>query len=325
MLPVPPPVPGVTWRPVALDDVSGVAACVRASEIADAVPEVTNEDLTRDELEDVTLPTDSILGVDPAGTVVAFGTVARWPGATRMHRVTMWGRVHPEHRRDDIADFVIAWMATRGRQLLAGLDDGLPRHVGDSVHEHVTHWRERLERHGFTITRWYLEMARDLATPPPSVDPVAGVVIREWDAADDDAVRSAHNEAFTDHWGSNPIAEDRWHAWITGSRWFRPDLSFVAWAGEEIAGYSLGYVYPDDVAVRGRTEAWVGQLGTRRPWRRRGVAAALLAMTMEAAAAAGLERVMLGVDAENPTGAVGVYERVGFHAERRWVYYTIEP
>ncbi len=324
MLPAPPDVPGVEWRPITIDDAPGIAACVRAAEVADDVPEVTNEALARDELEDVALPTDSILGVDAGGTVVAFGTVSSWPAATRMHRVTMWGRVHPEHGNDDVADFVIAWMAARGRQLLAGLDDGLPRHVGDSVHEHVTHWRERLERHGFQVTRWYLEMARDLAVAAPVLAPPSGVEIGPWEAGADDAVRLAHNDAFTDHWGSNPISEDRWHAWITGSRWFRPDLSFVARAGGQIAGYTLGYVYPDDVEVRNRTEGWVGQLGTRRPWRRQGVAGALLARTMEAAAAAGLDCLMLGVDAENPTGAVGVYERLGFRTERRWVYYTTE-
>ncbi len=324
MLPTPPATPGVAWRPITMDDAAAVAACVRAAEIADDVPEFTNEDLTLDELGDVDLATDSVLGVVADGTVVAFGTVQRWPGATRMHRVMMWGRVHPEHRSDEIADFAVAWMAARGRQLLAGLDDGLPRHVGDSVHEHVTHWRERLERHGFAVTRWYLEMGRDLAGPLPPVTLPAGMLLEPWAADADEAVRLAHNEAFVDHWGSNPISEDRWHAWITGSRWFRPDLSVVARAGDEIAGYSLGYVYPDDVEVRGRTEAWVGQLGTRRAWRRQGVAGALLAHTMAAARDAGLDRVMLGVDAENPTGAVGVYERVGFRTERRWVYYTIE-
>ncbi len=305
-------------------DVPAVTACVRAAELADDVPEVTNEELTRDELEDVDLPTDSIVGAAEDGTVVAFGTVQLWPAATRMHRVTMWGRVHPDHRTDEIADFTVAWMAARGRQLVAHLDDGLPSYVGDSVHEHVAHWRERLERHGFAVKRWYLEMARHLTDPLPQVELPAGVDVVPWIAEADAAVRLTHNEAFVDHWGSNPISEDRWHAWITGSRWFRPDLSFVARAAGEIAGYSLGYVYPDDVEVRGRTEAWVGQLGTRRRWRRRGVAGALLARTMEAAATGGLEYLMLGVDAENPTGAVGVYERVGFRPERRWVYYAIE-
>ncbi len=320
----PPALPGVTWRPLTLDDVAAVTACVRAAEIADDIPEVTAPEMTRDELEDIgaALATDTIGGFDDAGAAVGFGTVYLRPGGTRSHRVAMWGAAQPSH--EPVEDFVVRWMAERGRQLVAELDDGLPRYVGDSVHEHVAHRRELLERHGFSLTRWFFEMGRAAAEPVPATPLPPGLTLRPWTAADDEAVRLAHNEAFEDHWGSNPITADRWDAWISGSRWFRPGLSFVAAAGGDIVGYSLGYVYPDDVDVRGRTEAWVGQLGTRRAWRRQGVAGALLARTIEAARDAELDHVMLGVDSESRTGAVGLYERVGFRTERRWVYYSIE-
>jgi ribosomal protein S18 acetylase RimI-like enzyme len=128
-----------------------------------------------------------------------------------------------------------------------------------------------------------------------------------------------HNEAFLDHWGSEPLTPEIWNHEFVGDPFFRGDLSFVVLDGAEIAGYTVNYVVESDWQAAGIREGWVGQLGVRRPWRKRGVATALLVRSMEAFRAAGLEAATLGVDAENPTGALGVYERVGFRPIRRSV------
>jgi ribosomal protein S18 acetylase RimI-like enzyme len=110
-----------------------------------------------------------------------------------------------------------------------------------------------------------------------------------------------------------------WNHAFVGDPFFRGDLSFVVLDGEEIAGYTLNYVVESDWGAAGVREGWVGQLGVRRPWRKRGLATALLVRSMEAFRTADLEAATLGVDAENPTGALGVYERVGFRPIRRSV------
>jgi ribosomal protein S18 acetylase RimI-like enzyme len=65
------------------------------------------------------------------------------------------------------------------------------------------------------------------------------------------------------------------------------------------------------------TYGWINVLGVRAPWRRRGIAIALLARTFADFEARGATRVGLGVDAENPTGAVGLYERAGMSVSQR--------
>jgi ribosomal protein S18 acetylase RimI-like enzyme len=97
---------------------------------------------------------------------------------------------------------------------------------------------------------------------------------------------------------------------------FLPELSSIAFDGDEIAGYVLGYRDADP------TRLYIGQVGARRPWRRRGLAAALLSQVLHSARAAGKDFASLGVDADSPTGAVGVYERVGFTVEARAVTYS---
>ena len=66
-------------------------------------------------------------------------------------------------------------------------------------------------------------------------------------------------------------------------------------------------------------EAWIGQLGTRAAWRRRGLASLLLATALTAFRDAGYERAALDVDSENATGALGLYERLGFIVSHRSV------
>jgi ribosomal protein S18 acetylase RimI-like enzyme len=55
----------------------------------------------------------------------------------------------------------------------------------------------------------------------------------------------------------------------------------------------------------------------RRPWRRRGLAAALVGRSLALLRDRGMTSAWLGVDADNPTGALGVYERAGFEVHLR--------
>ena len=84
---------------------------------------------------------------------------------------------------------------------------------------------------------------------------------------------------------------------------YDPSLWLLARDGDEIAGISLCDLDPD--------EGWIGVLGVRRPWRRRGLATALLYQSFRDIRERGKPRAVLGVDAANPTGATQLYESVG--------------
>jgi ribosomal protein S18 acetylase RimI-like enzyme len=57
--------------------------------------------------------------------------------------------------------------------------------------------------------------------------------------------------------------------------------------------------------------AWISILGVRRDWRRHGLGEALLRQGFRDLAERGRRRIVLGVDAENTTGAMRLYTRVG--------------
>ena len=177
---------------------------------------------------------------------------------------------------------------------------------------------------GFERLRFYFEMRRplgELATSPRAVAPPLRIV--PYDFAYDDAARAAHNEAFRDHFASHELDAETWHRWVTGHQAFRADCSYLVFDGDEIAGYVLNSIHPDDWPGLGFTEGWTHQLGVRRPWRGRGVATVLLDLSAAAFASEGLDFAALDVDAENPTGALGLYESQGYHRDKTRVAWSL--
>ena len=148
----------------------------------------------------------------------------------------------------------------------------------------------------------------------PAVEIPEGFRVVPYSEAIGPALHAAHTEAFADHWGYQARPFENWAPGAIHSDVFRGDLSRVAFDGNDIAAYVLAYD-----GVEG--SVYFGQVGTRRPWRKRGLAGALLSASVRAAAATGKTQASLGVDADSPTGAVGVYERLGFRTRHQVVVY----
>jgi ribosomal protein S18 acetylase RimI-like enzyme len=179
-----------------------------------------------------------------------------------------------------------------------------------------------LERSGFEVERYYNAMERPL-DEAPRVAPVPGIELVPFTWDRDDEVRRAHNAAFTEHHGSSERDEPAWRSWFTGQKAFRPELSVLALADGAVAGYVLAYVYEADTRATGVRTAHLGQIGVLPAARGRGVASAAIAAALRAAADDGCGRAALDVDTENSTGALALYERVGFRTTRvrtAWAY-----
>ncbi|MFW2382568.1 MAG: GNAT family N-acetyltransferase, partial [Acidimicrobiales bacterium] len=94
----------------------------------------------------------------------------------------------------------------------------------------------------------------------------------------------------------------------------RLDLSFVAFDGEEMVAYCLNGHYPADEELTGRRDGWIDSICTLASHRGKGIASGLIVHSLHAFSAAGLNSSMLGVDSDNPTGAYGIYERLGYRS-----------
>jgi len=156
----------------------------------------------------------------------------------------------------------------------------------------------------------------EVADPIPLMEPAEGLEVVPFEDKYEKALYHAHMEAFLDHWGFQTRPQEEWRKRFDSAD-FRPQQSFlVLTPGREIAGYLLSMAFADPSRMTMAT------IGTRRPWRRKGVATALMAAALGAYREAGVTTANLGVDTANPSGAVGVYERMGFRAMHKAVTFS---
>jgi mycothiol synthase len=259
---------------------------------------------------------DTRLLVTADGVLTAAGVVATPPAGG--FRVDLYGGVDPSWRGRGVGRDLFAWQVARAQEIHRATAPDADWKVEASALVADETATRLFERFGFRVARYYFEMLAPAGPDAAKVAPLpADLRVVTYEPRHEKALYDTHMEAFSDHWGYQKREFENWTMFTTRNELFRPDLSRIAFDGDEIASYVLAYDDADPDRV------YIGQVGTRRPWRRRGLAGALLADVLTATAAAGTGFVYLGVDADSPTGAVGVYERVGFEVEAKSVSYQL--
>jgi ribosomal protein S18 acetylase RimI-like enzyme len=131
------------------------------------------------------------------------------------------------------------------------------------------------------------------------------------------AIWEAECEAFRDHWGNEAVDESDFARWSDARRpTFQPHLWQVAWDGDQVAGMIRNYIDHETNAHFNRQRGYTEDISVRRPWRRRGLARALLARSLRVLRDEGMSEAALGVDTANPSGALRLYEDMGFRTVR---------
>lgn len=342
---------GLRWRPATVEDAQIVVDMANAMYEADDAPFRESVDEARAELAAPwrDLETDSLLGFDEAGELRATAIIEAPPGDETTVRTYCFGGVHPARRGEGIGRELFAWQLARARQILASSGKDLPARIAAFAEDDAPEPRHRMYAHaGLEPRRFYADLKRPLDgdAPIPHVELTGSLRLAPWSEALDDAARLAHNDAFRDHWGSEPQTMAQW---TNGRSEFAPEWSFVvvddapdvealladprtdaatAEALREgaplVAGYALNSRYAADFPVRGYSFGYTDVLGTRRAYRGRKAALAALAASMRAFADDGMQAAVLDVDTENPSGAHGLYASLGYVKEHGSRMYSIE-
>ena len=169
------------------------------------------------------------------------------------------------------------------------------------------------EDRGYEKRRESLTMEIGFDELPPEGD-FGELELRSYRDDDHDAVIAALNDAFSEDPFWQHVTPARFKERFLGRRDFDPTLWLLAWDGDQLAGFALNHPeFGTDIEL-----GLVNWLGVRKPWRRRGLAEALLKQSFRELFTRGKHRTALGVDAQNVTGALRLYERVGMHVTRRY-------
>ena len=321
---IPGPLQEFIWRPITRSDSVAMNTLLLAVEAHDQRGWVdTLEDRERNIDDPESNPaTDSLAAFLPDGQLIAYGWVFTPPASETQCISFLDGVVHPDYRGRGLGTYILEWTEHRGRQIQNGIPGAQTRFLRLNTNQHLPDSQKLFEQQGFQPVRYYYRMRRDLSQPIPEVQLPGHLQLQTWNSDFNSAALQVVNETFEDHWGNIPLNEEHFQTWIIQHEYFRPQLSFMVMDGHEIAGLTINKIKVAENEANGAQEGWIGTLGVRRAWRRQGVASAILCASMRAFKAAGMETVGLTVDSDNLTGALRIYERLGFFVVRQINQYS---
>lgn len=302
-------------RPFRWDDLPIIAAIANRQYAAQGSDDHVTETEIREYYTspEITPESDVIVVTDPTDRVIAFAEIEMGYDSHRCWseigiEPAFWGRGIGSHLIQTTEAMLRARLSSRfGEDSAVGLE----RHCNHNA----APVRAFFEQHGYRHIRSFYRMMIDLDAVDPAIPVMLpdGFAFRPVTPEQFPMIYAAQQEAFRDHWGSETYPYEEWLHWFVNHANARVDLWRIVWSGDHIAALSTNRVYSDDQPDLG----WVSQLATRRPYRKQGLASALLHESFRAFKTAGFARVGLGVDASSLTGAVGVYERAGMHIVRQ--------
>lgn len=237
----------------------------------------------------------------------------------------IFGVVHPDHWGRGIGSHTVSWAEERASSALEKCELDLRVAPRSGMVALNKAGKDLFERLGWKHIRSFYRMVTDLNAAPEVPQLPAGISIRPYDPETElEAVYHTMWEAFRDHFGvivppfEKGFAEFK-HSLIEVPG-YDPRFWFVAMNGDQMVGISICQPVDDEDPDCG----WVNELGVLRPWRQHGIGYALLKHSFAAFYAAGRKRAGLGVDSQNLTGALRLYERAGMKVARQFDQYEKE-
>ena len=319
-----PAIPNLRFRPYrGAEDLPAMLRVYSAAHAADGLEEVTT-------LEQITLNYATLVNCDPTrdvvlaevdGELVAYSRVF-WSELVEGGRSYQnFGFVHPDWRRSGIGGAMHRHNEKRLREIAAGHPEVEPKWFESEGVDADPGNTALLLASGYAPARFFYDMvlpSLDEVTESPMPD---GIDLRPASRDQYRTVWLAAAEAFRDHWGATEWTQEDWTRFEADPANADPGLWRIGWDGDEVAGIVQTTVPAEENEEHGRARVYVAWVAVRRPWRRRGLARALLASSLVGARAAGFTSANLGVDSDSPTGATGLYASLGFAPEKTFTTY----
>jgi len=305
-------------RAAHLDDVAQVAALWNdCSNAMIGLDETTPEKLAMQwETPGFDLRKSAMVILTTDGTAV--GCVVVWDEESLPVNIWIEGRVHPDYEKQGLGTQLMLWAEARANHVLPRVPSDIQVAMVTGTESTYSPARKLLQDLGFKMVREFWTMVAHFESPPEPPQWPVGMSVRPMRKAELGDVVHAARDSFRDHYGyvEQPFQQEfeQWQHKISRYDQYDPSLWFLAVEGDQIAGVSLCRPKSDEDPDMG----WVSVLGVRRPWRRRGVALALLQHAFAGFFDRGTLKVGLGVDAESLTGATGLYEKAGMKVLRKY-------
>jgi ribosomal protein S18 acetylase RimI-like enzyme len=268
-------------------------------------------------------PDKDMVVVEVNGKIVGYKRTEWWAELDGTHIYAHFGFIAPEWRGKGLGTALFRHSEDRIREIAAEQPGDFKRVMETWAYDSQKNLSEIIEREGYEGVRYGFEMVRPNLDNIPDAPMPEGLEIRPVQPEHYRAIWEAEVEAFHDHWGMEETQEGDYERWLEQTP-FEPELWKVGWDGDQVAGMVRNFVNREFNDRHNRKRAYTEYISTRRPWRRRGLARALIAESLRMQKEMGMEESALSVDAENPSGALELYKNMGFEVVRRQTSYRKE-
>lgn len=233
------------------------------------------------------------------------------------------GFLAPAWRRKGIGSAMLQWVENRMRvvsEALPSADASFFQCFTDHENKGLVFM---LEKYGYKPARYFVEMVRPNLEDIPDFPLPEGLEVRLVLPEHYRAIWEADQEAFRDHWGYSEPTEEDYQGWLGNKTIFQPDLWQIAWdvKTNEVAGQVKTFINAAENEKYNRKRGYTEFISVRRPWRKQGLARALIVRSLRLQKERGMTESALGADSENISGATRVYEDCGFRVVKRNAIY----
>lgn len=318
-----PSMPGLRFRRFRGDpDLPGMLGTILSSSEADKLERAdTLEQLAQNysNLRNSDAERDLMI-VEGNEEIIGYNRVEWWAENDGTLIYNHFGFLVPEWRSRGIGRAMILHAERRLREIAAGHDPKVPKLFDTEAADTQTGCINLLTELGYEPVRYFCSMVRPNLDQTPDLMLPEGIKTRPVEPEHLRTIWEAEVEALKDHWGIMEPQEGDFELWLN-DKWFQPHLWQVAWEGDRVVGMVRNFI--DDVQNErfNRKRGYTEYISVRRPWRGRGVAKALIAASFNVLKGQGMEEAALGVDTDNPSGALQLYRGMGFHETRREANY----
>ena len=313
-----PDIPGLRFRYYAdEDDLPAMAEVANAFNEANGEKERWSVEMMRTEFRSPThiQPTDAMLLGFIGDRLAVYSSIEYSDTTDGERHYRSLGNLHPDFARQGLGTALMAF----NERLLLGLaardDYPGPRKLITWLDDPNAGGIELARRRGYQKVRVYHHMTRPhmdhIEVPPLPEGIEVRPVTREMLAQ----VFDAAAEAFRDHFGGHDFSEAARRRWLDDPL-LEPELLVVAFDGDDVVAGVQGAIDHDENVANDYLCGWTDPVFTRRSWRRRGLAYALLGRSLQQLKERGMTSAQLAVDSENENQALALYQRHHYEVDR---------
>jgi mycothiol synthase len=318
-----PDIPGLTLRGFRGEaDYAAMSAVMQGSRETDGFERTTSpEDVARSYRHLFNCdPYRDMLFVEVEGQVVGYSRVWWQKELNGKRRYQHFAHLLPAWRGQGLRRAMLRHSERRLRKIAADHPLDVPRLFEAGAADTEGDWESLLVSEGYEAVRYSFSMVRPNLDDIPDLPLPEGLEVRPARPEHYQTIWKAAEEAFRDHWGETEW-QDEWFEEWQESPIFMPELWQVAWDGDQVAGMVQSFINHEENEEYNRKRGYTENISVRRPWRRRGLARALIARSFQMIKAQGMTEAALGVDAENPNGALQLYQSMGFREVKRYTIF----